>query len=127
MKALVIPEREPVFELDLLTGSDGSRLEQLQATVGGMIEAVPIQYPGVTGYIHGEGKFECELNRRATVLLSHTVPTLFVGDYVAGPLVGCGFNPARGDDPETGGHTDLPDAMAALVWSLPGADRELLS
>ena len=126
MKALVIPELDPVFEVDLHTGGDGARLEQLQQLVGGWIEALPVAgCPDTTCYINEEGKFTRDLNPRATVLLTSTFPTLLPGDYISGPLVVAGFNPARGDDPETGGHTDLPDRVAHRVWALPGADREI--
>ena len=129
MKALVIPELDPVFEVDLVTGSDGSRLKQLQDLVGGIIEAVPVEAPETTCYVHGEGKFVHGLNPRATLLLTRVFPTLFDDpdhhDYIAGPAVLVGFLPARGDDPVTGGHSDLPAEVAQAVWNLPHATERI--
>ena len=36
-----------------------------------------------------------------------------------------GFDWRRGDDPATGGHQDIPEQLAALVWQLPNARQEL--
>jgi Domain of unknown function (DUF3846) len=109
MKALVIPEAgRPLVEVDF---GDEPGLAELQALVGGMIEALPLPafIPGAdraTAYINEEGKFDpdCGPNTRATDYLVPGVG-LFWGDYIAGPMVLCGF------DPVTGTHRDLPEGV----------------
>jgi Domain of unknown function (DUF3846) len=107
VRALVIPVEGPLFEVDLERG-DGASLAQLQGLVGGAIEAVPLPgfIPGAdraTGYVHDEGKLVgAPANMRATDFMVPGVG-LFWGDYIAGPLVLCGF------DPRTGRHADLPE------------------
>lgn len=103
-RALLIPERGPIREVEL----DGS-LEQLQSLVGGCIEAVPLppfipKADEATAYIHEDGKYECGPNLRAT---DYFVPGvgLFWDDYIAGPLLLCGF------DPRTGEHAELPKSV----------------
>ncbi len=105
LTALLIPVDGPLQEVEL----DGS-LDQLQALVGGNIEAVPLPdfidgARRATAYIHEEGKFECPLNLRATDFM---VPGsgLRWGDFIAGPFLLCGFNPEDGD------HGPLPAAVA---------------
>jgi hypothetical protein len=78
-------------------------LEALQGIVGGHIEAVPVPpflngAPRATCYVNEDGKYACAPNMAATDFM---VPGmgLFMGDYIAGPLVIVGF------DPETGEHT----------------------
>lgn len=99
-------------EIDL----DGT-LDQLQALVGGRIEAVRL--PGflrhasrATAYVNDEGKFlpgaRFAPNMRATDLMVPGVG-LFPGDYIAGPMLLCGF------DPETGEHAPLPSEIAAYA------------
>ena len=126
MKGLVIPVDldRPVREFDLaeLAEEHGTRLKALQHLVGGFIEPVPLAgHDDTTTYVNEEGKFEAEMNPRATLLMTRVVPTLFQGDFIAGPLVLIGFNPARGDDLDTGGHQDLSDEVQQLVRALPGA------
>jgi Domain of unknown function (DUF3846) len=104
--AIVIPVEGPVFEVDL----DGS-LDQLQGHVGGFIQALPlpefIDPKGrATGYVHEEGKYECPPNMRATDFMVPGVG-LFWGDWIAGPLVLCGFDPAKGEN------TDVPEGVVA--------------
>ena len=107
MIALVIPVEGPLVEVEL----DGS-LDQLQRLVGGWIQMVPL--PGfidgaerAAAYVNEEGKLtEHQANRRATDYMvpgAHLLP----GDYIAGPLVLCGF------DAESGEHADLPPAVIA--------------
>jgi hypothetical protein len=106
MKALYIPEQGPVQEVELVGG-----LTQLQELVGGFIEAVglPEFIPGsdrATAYVNEEGKFDpdCGPNMRATDFFVPGIG-LMMGDYVAGPLVLCGFDPATGE------HAELPQPV----------------
>jgi hypothetical protein len=110
MYALLIPEQGPIVQQEL----DGS-LAQLQGLVGGFIEALPIPefIPGsdrATAYVNEEGKFHpnCKPNMRATDFMVPGIG-LFMGDYIAGPFLLCGFDPARGEN------TDLPDEVEARV------------
>jgi hypothetical protein len=84
-------------------------LAYLQGLVGGNIEAVrwPPD-PLVTCYVHEEGKFECERNECATGLM-HGVEGLFADDFVAGPFVIVGFDPANGE------HTDLNATLLSML------------
>jgi hypothetical protein len=94
ISALLIPTDDALPIRRIIVGKDG--LADLQAAVGGSIEAVPYYaHEGITTYINESGKFECEPNRRATQLLG---PGLFAGDYIAGNLVVCGFDPDTGED-----------------------------
>jgi hypothetical protein len=109
LSALVIPVEGPLVEVELDPGEGASTLAQLQGLVGGMIEALPL--PGfirgaaaATAYIDEEGKFTQEPNMRATDFMVPGVG-LFWGDYIAGPMVLCGF------DPSTGRHAELPRAV----------------
>jgi hypothetical protein len=104
--ALVIPVDGPVQTVPL----DGT-IQQLQSIVGGLVQAVPIPEficpdDGATAYVNEEGKFDssCEPNMRATDFLVPGVG-LFWGDYVAGAMVVCGF------DPRSGRHADLPASV----------------
>jgi hypothetical protein len=106
MLAVVVPM---VGEAHLLHLSEtGSNLEALQGAVGGYIEAVPVpdgdggQREDATAYVNEEGKFTKPMNRRATLFM---FPLLAAGDYIAGPLVVCGFNP------RTGYHLPVPDDL----------------
>jgi hypothetical protein len=99
ISALVIPADEALPIRRITVAEDG--LADLQTAVGGSIEAVPYYaHDGITTYINESGKFECEPNPRATQLLG---PGLFAGDYIAGNLVVCGF------DPSTGENLDCPE------------------
>lgn len=110
MKALVIPVEGPLEEIELVPDENGSTLAPLQAAVGGWIEAVPIpdfvrDADSATAYINEEGKLEqLPFNGRATDFFVSGIG-LFFGDYIAGPLVLCGF------DPETGEHAELPEGV----------------
>ncbi len=115
MRALVIPVTGPLEEIALVGGEDGG-LEQMQRLVGGYVEALalPSFIPGneqAAAYINGEGKFldACDPNRRATDFLVPGVG-LFFGDYIAGPLVLCGFDPASGE------HAGLPAGVAERAY-----------
>jgi hypothetical protein len=106
MKALYIPEQGAMQEVELNGG-----LAQLQELVGGNIEAVPLPEfitgsDRATAYVNEEGKFDsnCSPNMRATDFFVPGVG-LFPGDYIAGPLVLCGF------DPMVGEHAELPQAV----------------
>jgi len=108
--ALVIPVEGRVRTVEL----DGT-LDQLQGIVGGMIQAVPVPEficpaDGATAYVNEEGKFdpECAPNMRATDFLVPGVG-LFWGDYVAGPMVVCGF------EPQTGNHGPIPAKVEQRV------------
>jgi len=111
MKALVIPESGPLFEVELATAN--GQLKQLQDLVHGDIEAVPLPdfilgaYQA-TAYVNAEGKYsgDCKPNMRATDFFVPGIG-LFMGDYVAGPLVLCGF------DDSTGDHAELPAPVVA--------------
>lgn len=98
-RALLIPVEGPVTELDLDDGEDSLRV--LQAAVGGWIEAVRlprfIRGAGrATAYVNEEGKLErLPINRRATDFMIPGIG-LFPGDYIAGPMVVAGFDPASG-------------------------------
>lgn len=112
-RALVIPVEGPVVEADLRDGDDS--LTILQKLVGGYIEAIALPEflapdGRATAYINEEGKFieGMGINRRATDLLVPGVG-LFFNDYIAGPLVVCGF------DPRTGRNLDVPEAIERRV------------
>jgi hypothetical protein len=114
VKAVLIPVHDPIREMDLPTG-DQRHLKALQNLVGGHIEAigVPVQFTReahATCYIHEEGKYvyRGEVNYRATDFLCPGIG-LFMGDYIAGPMVVCGF------DPTTGANTDIPDRVMARI------------
>lgn len=102
MKAIVIPVDGPFQEVEL---AEEGKLDQLQSLVGGWIEAVPIPsfVPGAdhaTAYINEEGKLlRLEPNMAATDFMVPGVGLLF-GDYIAGPMVVCGFDPATGEEAE---------------------------
>jgi hypothetical protein len=113
--AVVIPadEDEPVRRVVLNDDGDSS-LRQLQEIVGGNIEAVPYHASSeVTTYVHEEGKYvfveedgTAKVNARATRLMA---PGLFAGDWIAGPLVVCGF------DAETGENRDCPEGFEDVI------------
>lgn len=95
--ALVIPVEGPVQSVDL----DGT-LDQLQQLVGGRIEALPVPEaftsgPAATAYVNEEGKWESPPNMRATDFLVPGVG-LWPNDYIAGPMVVCGFDPKAGEN-----------------------------
>ncbi len=105
-RALVIPPEGPIEAVEL----DGS-LAQLQAIVGGLIQALPlpefIDPDGkATVYVNEDGKYEsaCEFNGRATDFLVPGIG-LFFGDYVAGVMVVAGFRPVTGE------HAELPASV----------------
>ena len=134
MKGLVIPVEldRPIREFDLaqLADEHGTRLKALQHLVGGWIQAVPLAgYDDTTTYVNEEGKFEAEMNARATLLMTRVVPTLLPGDFISGPLVLIGFDPARGDDldgillGEVAGSAHLHLTMPARL-SAPCAARQ---
>ena len=105
INALLIPadETQPVRRITI--ADDG--LADLQAAVGGQIEAVPYHAdPAITIYINEEGKFGCDPNPRATQLLG---PGLFAGDYIAGDVVVCGFAA------DTGVNLDCPEEFEATL------------
>ncbi|MGI8800619.1 MAG: DUF3846 domain-containing protein [Solirubrobacteraceae bacterium] len=108
-RALVIPTEGPVAVVEL----DGS-LAQLQALVGGLIEALPVPsfIPGsdrATCYVGEESKFqECPANMRATDFLVPGIG-LFFGDFVAGVMVVAGFRPVTGE------HAELPASVERRV------------
>jgi len=109
-KALVIPESGPVFELDV---PREDALDVLQGAVGGYIQALPLPAfvdpdGRATAYVHEEGKFECQPNMRATDFMVPGVG-LFPGDYIAGPMVFIGFDPATGE------HAELPASVAKRI------------
>jgi hypothetical protein len=108
--ALLTPVEGPVQTVEL----DGT-LEQLQGIVGGLVQALPVPEficadDGSTAYVNEEGKFDpdCGPNMRATDFLVPGVG-LFWGDYVAGPMLVCGF------DPRASRHAALPDAVEKRV------------
>ena len=106
IKALIIPAEGPVE----LTSIDDT-LDTLQGLVGGFIQALPlpefIDKDGTaTAYINEEGKFDpdCKVNMRATDFLVPGIG-LFMGDYISGSLVLCGF------DARTGENRDVPEGV----------------
>lgn len=127
MKALVIPVAGPVYEVEVGLPGAGD-LRTLQEAVGGTIEALPLPRfldPAgrATAYVHDEGKWACvnedgsvAVNYRATDFMVPGVGLSF-GDFIAGPFVLCGFNPADGE------HDELPQAVidrARLIESEAG-------
>ena len=109
VSAVLIPADpgEPVRRVTV----DG--LAELQAAVGGDIEAVDTAILGdrLTSYINADGKFNgCQPNPRATELLG---PGLFAGDFIAGPLLVCGF------DPDEGENRDCPAGFEAEFLGVP--------
>ena len=110
VSALLIPVDGAVQSVVL----DGT-LTQLQALVGGQIEALPVpSFIGGSGratvYVNEDGKNleSCPPNIRATDFMAPGVG-LFFGDYVAGPMLVCGFNP------RTGEHAAMPAPVAMRV------------
>lgn len=108
MKALLIPVEGPVETIEL----DGT-LAQLQKLVDGMIEALPLPdfidpQGEATSYVNEEGKFTQQPNMRATDFMVPGVG-LFMGDYIAGPFLICGFDARQGE------HAELPDGIEARV------------
>lgn len=108
--ALLLPAEGPVETITL----DGA-LKQLQALVGGFIQALPVPEfidpdGRATAYVNEDGKFDpgCQPNMRATDFLVPGVG-LWLNDYVAGPMLVCGFNP------RTGEHAELPTAVEQRV------------
>jgi hypothetical protein len=119
MLAVVMPVRGVPWTLHLPEG--GSALKPLQDAVGGYIEALPVpdgdggQREDATAYVNEEGKFTAEINRRATLFM---FPLLAAGDYIAGPLVVCGF------DPRTGDHRQLPADLLDPLLRPPRKEQE---
>lgn len=112
MIGIVIPVTGPFIEMH-----GDPQLAQLQELCGGgLIQAVPLPaFLGdaadhATSYVNEEGKFRDDLilNRRATDFF---VPGsgLMWGDYIAGTLVVCGF------DPRTGDHAELPGPVLTRI------------
>lgn len=99
MNALLIPQEGPVEEIEL----DGT-LEQLQKLVGGYIEFVPL--PGflnpngehTVAYVNEDGKYNPAMkpNMRATDFMVPGIG-LFVGDYIAGPMLLVAVNKTTGE------------------------------
>ncbi|MEA2309804.1 MAG: hypothetical protein QOI65_2090 [Thermoleophilaceae bacterium] len=109
VSAVLIPSdvQEPVRRITV------GGLHDLQAAVGGDIEAVDTAVLGdqLTSYINAEGKLNgCQPNPRATQLLG---PGLFAGDWIAGPLLVCGFDPAEGEN------RDCPAGFEAEFLGVP--------
>jgi hypothetical protein len=99
-----VSEATSIVELS----DEGSQLQDLNALVGGYIEAIGL-WPEVTAYLNEEGKLDGMLpNRRATQLARFT-QAIMPDDYIAGPLVVIGF------DPETGENRDIPDSLANVL------------
>jgi hypothetical protein len=106
MRVLIIPVEGPIEDRQI----DG-QLDDLQALVGGYIEAVALPdfitgADQATAYVNEEGKLDgLAPNFRATDFMVPGVGLMW-GDYIAGPMVLAGF------DPETGEHTaDIPPAV----------------
>lgn len=125
-RGLVIPVIAPLMEVELPLGTR-SQLAMLQELVGGNIEALPVPAQidpaeRTTVYLNEESKYECEPNMRATDFM---VPGVGIAwrDYIAGPLVICGFDPIRGVN------TDVSEAMirrARLIADEAGEYRPLM-
>lgn len=74
-----------------------NNLSDLQSRVGGYVQMIP--YPprdDVTIYVNEEGKLTGMI--RNPVATDWLKPYLFEGDYIAGPAIVVGFNPATGED-----------------------------
>lgn len=115
-RAVVIRPNEAAQAVTIERG-----LEPLQEIVGGMIEALPMpdwrmdgqtDRADATCYVNEEGKFVCvdengvpKINMTGTIFM---LPNLWKGDYIVGPLILCGFNPAKGEN------EDLPDDLYEL-------------
>lgn len=114
-EAIVIPVTGDYYAIEV-GRSGGGDLDVLQEAVGGLIQAVPL--PGfikdadkATVYVNEDGKFTLVdedgrpiINKRATDFMVPGVG-LFFGDFIAGPMVLCGFNP------RTGAHAELPKSV----------------
>jgi hypothetical protein len=107
--AILIPIEGPIVEVEL-----DETLEQLQELVGGVVQALPLPVAfdvqeQATAYVHDEGRLiGLPVNWRATDFLVPGIG-LFWGDYVAGPMLLCGF------DPRTGRHAALPEPLRRRV------------
>jgi hypothetical protein len=92
-----------------------SQLKSLQELVGGHIEAIGLA-PNVTAYLNEEGKLLNLPTNHAASVIALAAQAIMPDDWIAGPLVVCGF------DPNTGENTDIPLGLEAalLVPGLPG-------
>jgi hypothetical protein len=113
-RALLIPLEGPITELHIPTDDDGASLAALQAAVGGWIEAVSLppfvtDADRATAYVNEEGKLEgLPPNYLATDVMVPGVGLMW-GDYIAGPMVVCGF------DMHTGDNADIPPGVERRV------------
>lgn len=116
MKALVIPVEGPVYEIDIKGDTDAG-LKALQDAVGGHIEMIRIPdfvkgHGSAVCWVNEEGKYkfpgQAGINWRATDFLVPGVG-LFMGDYIAGPMVIAGANY------NTGATADLPRTVEDRV------------
>lgn len=111
LTALVIPVDGPVYEIQIDPAGD---LTTLQAVVDGYIEALRIPHfvkdaDLATAYVNDEAHIRATAaNMRATDFMVPGIGLHF-GDYIAGPMILAGFNPA------TGNHADLPPAVIDRV------------
>lgn len=126
MRAILIPwdAEKPIQELDLRVRGD-SCLEDLQAAVGGNIQALPAPPSAeharincqTTAYVNEDGKYTLRgaLNPRATVLMQ---PVLFSGDFIVGNMIVSAFNPRTGNTvnvPQTITPSTLYRALSASL------------
>lgn len=108
MKALLIPVdgKLAMIEINAVEGDDG--LADLQAAVGGHIEALPVPgYPKAIAYINDNGKFALDRNPLATALLKEA---MMVGDWIPGPCV------LMGIDGEN--NADVPERLLRPVGAI---------
>ena len=99
MKALFFPTDDLPRYVEL-----NPTLDNLQAIVGGPIEALPVKNDErATAYIHENGKLHNEpANHYAT---RRMFDILFMGDHIAGPMLVIGITPS-------GEHEDIPPELA---------------
>lgn len=113
-RALLIPVEGPIQEIELPTADERGSLERLQEAVGGWIEAVSLpdfitDSERATCYVNEEGKIHrLAFNGRATDLLVGGVGLSF-GDYIAGPMVVCGFVW------KTGANASIPEGVEKRI------------
>jgi len=109
VKAILIPLSGDPIEVEQ------NGFDDLQRLVGGLIELVGLpNRTDAVAYINEEGKFRFPRNQAATALLAGS---LFDGDWIAGPCVLAGADPASGEDKPV--PADLLATVRALARTLP--------
>ena len=108
--ALVMPAAGEPYLMKVIPTDDGggghpelSRLKQLQAVVGGYIEAVYLRAEDgerIVMFVNEDGKrLDLPVNLRATQL-AHAQHAIGPDDWIVGDVVLCSWAEAGGDEPD---------------------------